>query len=146
MMNRWNCRPKQKRGKSKRAERSIGFSPLIPAKQVHRQESLFYLPNRLPYRFLRKQPFIPSGCAIPFHIERPLVREPPCRFVHKAAFRRFSFSRLSIPSTGNRQDSPTLIPSHAGCWFFVSRNPPRKQPYGLVGRHIRLCRFHLVGG
>lgn len=34
MMNRWNCRPKQKRGKSKRAERSIGFSPLIPAKQV----------------------------------------------------------------------------------------------------------------
>lgn len=41
MMSRWNYRPKQKIGKCKRAERNIGFSPLIPAKQVHRQESLF---------------------------------------------------------------------------------------------------------
>lgn len=43
MMNRWNCRPKQKRGKSKRAERSIGFSPLIPAKQVHTGGNPFFI-------------------------------------------------------------------------------------------------------
>ncbi len=42
-MNRWNCRPKQKRGKSKRAERSIGFSPLIPAKQVHTGGNPFFI-------------------------------------------------------------------------------------------------------
>ena len=43
MMNRWNCRPKQKRGKSKWAERSIGFSPLIPAKQVHTGGNPFFI-------------------------------------------------------------------------------------------------------
>ena len=43
MMNRWNCRPKQKGGKSKWAERSIGFSPLIPAKQVHTGGNPFFI-------------------------------------------------------------------------------------------------------
>lgn len=33
----------QKRGKSKRAERSIGFSPLIPAKQVHTGGNPFFI-------------------------------------------------------------------------------------------------------
>ena len=38
------------------------------------------------YRFLRKYPFIPSGYAISFYIERSLARTLPRRFTHKAAF------------------------------------------------------------
>ena len=67
MMNRWNCRPKQKRGKSKRAERSIGFSPLIPAKQVHTGGNPFFISvTDIHTVSFGNNLFIPFGRLYPF--------------------------------------------------------------------------------
>ena len=108
MMNRWNCRPKQKRGKSKRAERSIGFSPLIPAKQVHTGGNPFFISvtdihtvsfGNTPL-YLSAAPY--SFISMPTHAK---AASPLC---FKAASGHFSFTS-SFPHFSCRIETATSI-------------------------------------
>lgn len=99
--------------------------------------------NIRSYRFLRKYPFIPSGYAISF-ISNVHSHERYLAALHTRQRPAFSLCRFSIPSTGNRQDSPTLIHRTRRLSALHPLKSTAKQPYGLVGRHTRLCRFHLA--
>ena len=81
---------------------SISFSPFTPAKTDMPVRYPLLFSNIRSYRFLRKYPFIPSGYAISFYIERSLARTLPRRFTHKAASCLFPFavSPFLRPGTG----------------------------------------------
>ena len=105
-------------------------------------------PNRHSYRFLRKYPFIPFGCAISFYIERPLMQRRLLRFVSRQTPAIFPlplpFPSFLLPDKGCNTDTPAPL-----CQFFVLRPFPRRSlyaycQYGISSLPLQIMRHGAV--